>query len=415
MTILVIGDLIIDEYWKGSSTRLSPEAPVPVISGVSRSIRLGGAANVAMNIHSMGSPVRLMSQAGPELDRHLLGDLPYQLIKSTSTPRKIRIIANNQVICRVDDESFQGVIPSRSWIDPKDSICVLSDYNKGFLHGCTDLIKHCAELGIKTLVDPKQDWRIYHGAWLIKANRSELESQISRSFDIEDLPRICSELSWELGISNMVITLGDQGLYSWSPAKGMHMPAPKRQVVDVTGAGDVVVAALAHYLCQGFDLHQAAHQANILASLSVSKQGSYVITKDDLESVSEKVVFTNGCFDILHVGHLDYLKRSRALGTKLVVGLNSDSSVKQLKGTDRPFNDQYHRKAMLESLEFVDEVVIFDEPTPRELILKFKPDIITKGGDYTPDQVVGNDLVNQVVIIPLTPGYSTTKILERMR
>jgi D-beta-D-heptose 7-phosphate kinase/D-beta-D-heptose 1-phosphate adenosyltransferase len=211
-----------------------------------------------------------------------------------------------------------------------------------------------------------------------------------------------------------VITLGSQGLYLWTDNCGTLIKAVPNHVIDVTGAGDVVLAALAHYTDQGLDLLSAAKRANALAAIAVSKLGAYVITAQDLITVEDRVVFTNGCFDILHRGHVDYLKQSKAHGTKLVVGLNSDRSVRLLKGSSRPINSQQDRKAMLESLECVDEVIIFDEPTPRELILKVKPDIITKGGDYTVDQVVGNDLVNQVIIIPLAAGYSTTNLLEKI-
>lgn len=415
MSILVLGDLILDEYWHGNSTRLSPEAPIPVVADVIRDVRPGGAANVALNLHSMGSDTKLISQAANDFNAALLGTLPHEIIPCKTTPRKLRIFANNQVICRIDDERFQGVTENLSWFTPDISICVLSDYDKGFLCNAASMIRTCSDLGIKTIVDPKKDWHHYVGSWLLKANDKELTQQIGYHFNISDLPAICSEISWEYSISNLVITLGGRGLYAWSPAGGMHLPAPEQQVIDVTGAGDVVIAALAHHIDQGSDLLEAADLANRLAALSVSKHGTYIVTPDDMDMIRGKVVFTNGCFDILHKGHLDYLRSSRQLGSKLIVGLNSDRSVRELKGPPRPINRQEDRKAMLESLEFVDEVIIFDEPTPRELILKVRPDIITKGGDYTVDQVVGNDLVRQVVIIPTIGGYSTSNIVEKLR
>lgn len=415
MSILVLGDLLIDEYWFGHTTRLSPEAPVPVITGIRKELRAGGAGSVALNIKNMGSPVKLSSQCEPMEDlAALLGDLPHDMIACERTPHKTRIITDDHVICRLDDERYQGVAARASWIPADTSICVLSDYNKGFLHSSREIIGWCRDRGIRTIVDPKKDWMNYENCWLLKSNAKELEDQIRRSVKVEDLRYVCQDLSQQHRIDNIVVTLGHRGMYVWTYRGGTMIEAEHNHVIDVTGAGDVVLAALAHYTYQGVDLVSAAERANALAAISVSRQGACVMTPDDMVRVEGKVVFTNGCFDILHKGHLDYLRRSRALGTKLIVGINSDRSVRELKGPGRPINSEEDRKAMLESLEFVDEVIIFDEPTPRELIRLVKPDIITKGGDYTVDQVVGNDLVNQVVIIPFVDGYSTSKILERL-
>lgn len=414
MSILVLGDFIIDDYWIGSTNRLSPEAPVPVVQDITKDRRPGGAAVVALNIHSMGSPVRLISQCNRN-DDQILGELDRLMLRCEITPNKTRIISEDHVICRLDSERYQPVIAQQSWITSDVSICVLSDYNKGFLADSQLLIDWCNDAGIRTIVDPKKSWSNYRGCWLLKANGKELEQQLGRSYQLGELGLICSGLAAEFDLQNLVITLGSQGMYVWSWQGGQMIPSVHNHVVDVTGAGDVVLAALAHYINDGCDVRTAATKANTLAGISVSKQGAYIVCPEDLARVESRVVFTNGCFDILHRGHLDYLRRSRALGSKLVVGLNSDRSVRELKGPKRPINNQWDRKAMLESLEFVDEVIIFDEPTPRELILRVKPDIITKGGDYTVDQVVGNDLVNRVEIIPLVDGYSTTNIVERMR
>jgi len=415
MGILVLGDIIIDEYWIGTASRLSPEAPVPVINDLRKEKRIGGAGNVALNIRAMGSDCHLISQASLRDDMSALEDLKLCLMASDSTPHKIRIMAGEHVICRIDNEQYQKVIPKQSWIDTDASICVLSDYNKGFLHGSSDLIEWCNQRSIRTIVDPKKSWDHYRGCWLLKANEKELEVQIGSPFTPLELGDICKGLSERYDIRNLVVTLGPMGLYSWADGDGRMIEARASNVTDVTGAGDVVLAALAHYIDQGLDLHSAAVIANRLAGISIGQRGTHVITKEDLASAEEKLVFTNGCFDVLHKGHLDYLRTSRQLGTKLIVGLNSDRSVRELKGSDRPVNSETDRKAMLESLEFVDEVIIFDEPTPRELILTVKPNIITKGGDYTVDQVVGNDLVNQVIIIPLVGDYSTTNLLKRIK
>lgn len=414
MSILVLGDVILDEYWIGSSTRLSPEAPVPVILNPITKKSPGGAANVALNIKSMGSLVKLISQVDENFDTELLGNLPTGLLRCEQTPHKTRIIGENHIICRIDRELFQPVNAQEFWIEPSYSICVLSDYNKGFLNDRTQIIKWCNDKNIKTIVDPKCNWKAYSGCWLLKANANELRDQIGRNYTIDELEEICSLLSNSLLIANIIVTLGESGLFLYTKNGSKHIHVEGSHVVDVTGAGDVVIAALAHYTDLGVDLVTTAERAVRLATISVSKQGSYIVTQEDIASVEHRVIFTNGCFDILHKGHVDYLRQSRALGTRLIVGLNSDTSVRQLKGVGRPINKQEDRKALLESLEFVDEVIIFDEPTPRELILKVKPDIITKGGDYTVDQVVGNDLVNQVIIIPIVENHSTTNILERL-
>jgi D-beta-D-heptose 7-phosphate kinase/D-beta-D-heptose 1-phosphate adenosyltransferase len=209
-------------------------------------------------------------------------------------------------------------------------------------------------------------------------------------------------------IQNIVVTMGKDGVYVSTPDREELIPADQRMISDVTGAGDVFIAAMTHFIKKGHDLFEACRKANLLAGISVTKFGTYVLTDEDI--MQTKVIFTNGCFDILHRGHVEYLRKSRELGARLIVGLNSDASVRRLKGDSRPINKQDDRKRVLESLDCVDEVIIFDEDTPRSLIERVKPDVITKGGDYRPKDVVGNDLAS-VVIVPLVEGYSTTKIV----
>lgn len=414
MTILVIGDYIVDEYWIGTSDRISPEAPVPVVTKIKPIVRAGGAANVALNIQAMGSTVELITQAAANYDQSLIESLKSNVYPCEITPTKTRIVANDHAICRIDNEQYQPLIPEKKWFDRDISICVLSDYNKGVLDNSNSIINWCNELNIKTIVDPKKTWDNYQGCWLLKANAKELEQEIGRQFETSELDTICQTLSIKHSISNIIITLGNKGMFVWTADTSRFISSWAKLVVDVTGSGDVVIAALAHYTINGYDLFAAAERATKLASIGVEKFGCYTVTQDDLIRIESKVVFTNGCFDILHKGHLDYLQKSRNLGTRLVVGLNSDQSIKRLKGPARPINNEHDRKLMLESLECVDEVIVFDEDTPRELIKQLKLDIITKGGDYSVDQVVGNDLVNQVIIIPLVEGYSTTQIINRL-
>lgn len=414
MSVLVLGDLIVDEYLMGDSTRLSPESPVPVITNLQKKTQAGGAANVALNLMAMGSATKLITQADSNFDTDLISGLDFTLIPCNQTPTKTRVLANNHVVCRLDTERFQQVTASTNWFQPKPNVCVLSDYNKGFLHDSNNIINWCKERNILTIVDPKKSWEFYKGSWLIKANYQELVDQVKVPVELDNLSTVCGDIAKLYDIENLVITLGSKGLFVFTRSKSQFFPAAHDQVIDVTGAGDVVIAAVAHYVNQGLDLISAAERANKLAGISVTHPGCYIITQQDLSIVEDVVVFTNGCFDILHRGHIEYLRKSKSYGTKLIVGLNSDRSVRDLKGLTRPINNEQDRKAMLESLEFVDEVVIFDETTPRELILRIKPDIITKGGDYTVDTVVGHDLVNQVIIVPIVEGYSSTGLINKL-
>ena len=413
--ICVIGDLIIDEYWMGDATRISPEAPVPVVSNIKKDIRVGGAAGVALNLHSMGCDTTLISQVDTTFDKAQLGSLPHILYTCNKTPTKARIIAMDQVVCRLDDEEYQPYDLVTSLMPATTQLLVLSDYAKGMLANSRKIITDANKQGIKVIVDPKIAWTNYQGAWLLKANEKELRDQIGWKVSDDQLPDTCSKLCSTYKLTNLIITLGKRGMFLHTPKIDVMLPtATIHNVVDVTGAGDVVLASIAYYVNQGKDLVSACKLANKLAGISVGYRGTHITTKDDLSKAEGKIVFTNGCFDILHKGHIEYLKASAQLGSKLVVGINSDDSVKRLKGPNRPINSAEDRKHLLESLEFVDEVIIFHEDTPLELIKLVKPDIITKGGDYTVDQVVGNGLVSQVIIIPLTTGYSTTNTLEKL-
>ena len=412
--ICVIGDLIIDEYWMGDATRISPEAPVPVVTNIKKDIRIGGAAGVALNLHSMGTETILISQVDDSFNKTQLGSLPHVLYTCNKTPTKARIIAMDQVVCRLDDEEYQPYDLVTSLMPANTQLLVLSDYAKGMLANSRKIITDANKRGIKVIVDPKIAWTNYQGAWLLKANEKELRDQIGWTVSDDQLPDTCQKLCSTYKLINLIITLGKRCMFLHTPKVDMMLPTAVQNVVDVTGAGDVVLASIAYYVNQDKDLVSACKLANKLAGISVGYRGTHITTKQDLSKAEGKVVFTNGCFDILHKGHIEYLRASAQLGSKLVVGINSDDSVKRLKGPSRPINSAEDRKHLLESLEFVDEVIIFNEDTPIELIKTLKPDIITKGGDYTIDQVVGNGLVNQVIIIPLTTGYSTTGTLERI-
>lgn len=384
--IYILGDYIVDMYIFGDVERISPEGPIPIFKETGFKQRPGGAANVAANMRALRSDFQFFG---------------------TKNSTKIRYIADNRIVFRRDrDNPITNQDINYDWTDV--TWCILSDYKKGYLDRVKDIIKSAKDSGVKIAVDPKRTIDEYTGADIVKFNLKELKDYA----DVEDLEE-CDSVRNKFNIGAVVVTLGSGGVYISSDEYTGTIPAEEHQVSDVTGAGDVFIAAMTHYLDRGCSLYDACSKANKLAGISVTKLGTYILQKEDLKQI--KTVFTNGCFDIIHRGHVDYLKKSKDLGARLVIGLNSDESVKRLKGTGRPINNQEDRKSVLESLGCVDEVYIFDEDTPIELIKKIKPDIITKGGDYkTLEEVVGHDVVGEVQIIPFLDGYSTSEMLERM-
>jgi len=395
--MIVIGDKIIDNYIFGTSTRLSPEAPVPVLTNLKEETRCGGAQNVVKNLNSFG------------IDTVFIHNPNQKTVKT-------RIIANGHIVCRLDDEYY---IPYKINFDfdlSKHDYAIISDYGKGVVDDPISIIKTLNAAGIKVLVDPKKPFSAYRGAWLIKANKTEFES-IYGTFSWNNFSMICEDICTRYGFSYVIVTLGAEGfaLYDHDKKSSRYEKGEEHTVVDVTGAGDVFMATLAYFI-QSMSVSKAAHRANVLAGYSVGHMGTYIVTKDDIDTVKPKVntVFTNGCFDILHPGHINLLKESKKLGRKLIVGINSDASIHNIKGFDRPILNQNQRKIMLEALGIADEVIIFDEDTPYQLIKRIRPDIITKGGDYTIQNVVGNDLAN-VVIIPTIDNYSTTGVIDAIK
>jgi D-beta-D-heptose 7-phosphate kinase/D-beta-D-heptose 1-phosphate adenosyltransferase len=384
MKIGLIGDFIEDIYVYGNVSRISPESPIPIFEEKNKEAKAGGAGNVKANLEALGSKV--VSYFG-------------------HNSQKTRFVCDNQIVFRSDKEEY---IPNFK-IDYDFTECdivVLSDYNKGFLDSSRELIDLLKYQGKFVIVDPKSHLLEYYGADIVKLNLSEF-AKFSSSEDLQETRSLYN-------IGTLIVTRGSDSVLLVDNTGVKELSTKKHQVSDVTGAGDVFIAALAHYLSLGLTIENAAEKATTLASISVTKFGTYILSEDDIRSVSPKVVFTNGCFDILHRGHIDYLKKSRALGDKLIVGINSDESVRRLKGLCRPINLENDRKYILESLDCVDEVIIFDEDTPYDLIKKINPSIITKGGDYKNiEDVVGHDIAT-VLLIPFVEGYSTTKILEKL-
>lgn len=400
--MIVIGDYIYDEYLFGTCKRMSPEAPVPVIENYKSVIKAGGAANVVANLKAFGKNLKFIQNP----DQRTV---------------KRRIFADNHLVCRIDEEQY---IPFHIEFDfslSEHKTAILSDYNKGVIDEPQYIINKLNNNDIDVFVDPKKEFRRYAHSFLIKANKQEFEKEIGTEYSDSTAANHCRELCNQYNFCAIVITLGGNGCYVYDHLlhKGIRIHSENKTVLDVTGAGDVFMAALAHYYELEYPIVDAAYLANELAGISVGHIGTYVLTEDDILSVEKKnrteiVVFTNGCFDILHPGHIHLLKESKKLGDRLIVGLNSDHSIRKLKGADRPILKQDQRKKMLEALDIADEVIIFETETPRDLINKIRPDIITKGGDYVPETVVGHDLA-KVVIIPTLENYSTTGVINAIK
>lgn len=385
--IALLGDLIIDEYRYGTMARLNPESPAPLVSCSHVETRWGGAGNVCKNLESLGLAVDFFHA-------------------NTPASVKTRVLADGVMICRldqdvqVDNAEFLTYLESRDFSDY--GLAVFSDYNKGTLRDCQPLIQRFRDAGIPVIVDPKQHCDYYKGAWAIKPNQKEFANWGYRD-TAEDLYRFAEQHQFEL----VIVTRGRAGVIYYYQNAVHEIAALDVPVADITGAGDCFLAAFVYGIVQGHSPGRAIELAVRGSSESVRHPGTYVLSPKDLK---RRVVFTNGCFDILHRGHIELLEQSRSLGDYLIVGLNSDRSVRKIKGSKRPINNQEDRKRALEALKCVDQVLIFDEDTPLNLIQQVRPDLITKGGDYDPEQVVGRELA-PVQIIPYVQGYSTTKLL----
>ena len=461
--VLVLGDVMLDRYWQGPTGRISPEAPVPVVHVKEISDRPGGAGNVALNIAALGMGVQLAGYTGDDemadsLQAMLTGagvDCAFTRSPDHPTITKLRVISRQQQLLRLDFEEpelpFTGNAPD-SAIEAQLAACdllVLSDYAKGALTAPQGLIERARKRDIPVIVDPKgDDYSRYRGATLLTPNLQELEAVVGQCADESALVAWGGQLMAELELSALLVTRGEHGMTLLRPGREeLHLPARAREVFDVTGAGDTVVAVLGAALAAGTTLEDAVTLANIAAGLVVGKLGTAVVSApelrqavgqeqgvgrgamtreqlqvavDDARTQGERVVFTNGCFDIIHAGHVSYLEQARALGDRLVVAVNSDASVRRLKGSGRPVNPVDRRMAVLAGLEAVDWVVCFDEDTPRSLLQALQPELLVKGGDYADKEaVVGWEIVEEyggeVRVLDLVDSLSTTAIVERIQ
>ncbi len=462
--LLVIGDLMVDQYLWGSCERISPEAPVQVINIDRESAVLGGAGNVVNNLKELGARVDIISVIGScdvsnEL-RRLLSDIKVDtkyLISQEHriSSKKTRIIASQQQVVRYDCESSDDIdIKSQNTIIKtfnsivKDyEIILLCDYNKGVLTNqlTQSLIKIANKYNKKVLIDPKGiDYLKYKGAYSLTPNKKEASEATNINIvDDHSLTNAIAHLKSICNLDVSIITLSDRGVAIYDDELRIH-PTIAKEVFDVTGAGDTVIASIGFAMACGFNIDDAVEFSNLAAGIVVGKIGSATATLDEiieyesninkstsekyiksideitsltrkLKAKNKKIVFTNGCFDLLHAGHISYLEAAKSFGDVLILGLNSDRSVTALKGKERPFNLQADRAYILAALEVVDYVVIFDEDTPYELIQAIKPDTLVKGEDYKGKEVAGKDIVDELKLVKLLDGRSSTQIIKKIQ
>ncbi len=459
--VLVAGDVMLDRYWHGGADRISPEAPVPVVRVHEEEVRAGGAGNVALNLATLGAHAVLYGltgddEAGRSLQRHLEQrrvECRFERHAGCPTITKLRVIGRHQQLIRLDFEDalcgFSQVLPEGfgAALEAAD-LLILSDYGKGTLSEVQAFIAAARAAGKRVLADPKgRDFRRYYGATLITPNLAEFEAVVGPCRNDAELVERGQALLDECALEALLITRGEKGMTLFERGReARHLAAHAREVFDVTGAGDTVIAVLAAGIAAGMPLEAATHLANVAAGVVVAKLGTAtagideirhalheeevihrgVVAEDDLMTAAaaargrgETVVFTNGCFDILHAGHVTYLEQASRLGDRLAVAVNVDQTVRDLKGPDRPVNDLARRMTVLAALACVDWVLPFNEPTPERLICRLRPDFLVKGGDNDPDAIPGGRCVREsggeVRVLSYLENCSTTGLIADIR
>ncbi|WP_373767881.1 bifunctional D-glycero-beta-D-manno-heptose-7-phosphate kinase/D-glycero-beta-D-manno-heptose 1-phosphate adenylyltransferase HldE [Glaesserella sp.] len=460
--VLVLGDVMLDRYWFGSTNRISPEAPVPVVKVQENEERAGGAANVAMNIASLNVPVTLhgligQDDAGSALDKLLNSHRIRNhcvAVDTHPTITKLRILSRHQQLLRLDfEEGFHNVDyqPLLAKLEAEIAsygALILSDYGKGTLNGVQHMIQIARNAKVPVLIDPKgTDFERYRGATLLTPNMSEFEAVAGVCHHDDDIVTKGLKMIADYDLSALLVTRSEKGMTLLRPNQpAFHLPTQAKEVYDVTGAGDTVISVLATAIADGRPLEEACYLANAAAGIVVGKLGTSTVTPSELEQAihqrtetgfgvmnedtlkaivrqakqrGEKIVMTNGCFDILHPGHVSYLDNARKLGDRLIVAVNTDHSVKRLKGESRPINDLDARMAVLAGLASVDWVVPFDEDTPQRLISEILPDLLVKGGDYKPEDIAGSKEVwangGEVRVLNFENGCSTTNVIKKIQ
>ncbi|MEJ2405449.1 MAG: bifunctional D-glycero-beta-D-manno-heptose-7-phosphate kinase/D-glycero-beta-D-manno-heptose 1-phosphate adenylyltransferase HldE [Candidatus Thiodiazotropha sp.] len=459
--VLVVGDLMLDRYWQGTAAKISPEAPVPVVHVRDTEERPGGGANVALNMNALGVSVSLCGlvgddEAGGALVRQLENTgvrCHVQVESGLPTITKLRVISQHQQLLRLDFEQPMwdcDLAPLEAHYQrqlAQTDLVILSDYAKGTLQQPQALIQAARAQEVPVLVDPKgHDFEKYRNATLLTPNLKEFEAVVGHCASDTALNEKGMALRESLNLDALLITLSERGmLLIQKDQSPLHLPTRAREVFDVTGAGDTVIGVLGAGLAAGMLLPEAAGLANLAAGVMVGKLGAGSVSLRELKGIlrrqgdfhalvdretlrevteearwqGERIVMTNGCFDILHEGHVRYLQQARALGDRLIVAVNDDDSVRRLKGEGRPINSLAQRMAVLAGLASVDWVVPFSEDTPESLICEILPDLLVKGGDYQPEAIAGYDCVvangGEVKVLAFVPGVSTTRIVEAVR
>ncbi|WP_225639337.1 bifunctional D-glycero-beta-D-manno-heptose-7-phosphate kinase/D-glycero-beta-D-manno-heptose 1-phosphate adenylyltransferase HldE [Candidatus Profftia sp. (ex Adelges kitamiensis)] len=458
-TILVVGDVMLDRYWYGPTKHISPEAPVPIVNVYTIEDRPGGAANVAMNIASLGANTHLIGLSGIDnaarVLREKLGtaNIKYNFVSLPTHPTiiKLRVLSRNQQLIRIDfEESFSNIDPKHIFkkiqcILPKLDALILSDYAKGTLNSIQNIIHSARIAKVPVLIDPKGiNFERYRGATILTPNIFEFETIVGHCRNDIELVSRGLQLMRKLELTALLITRSEQGMTLLQHKKPpLHIPTQAKEIYDVTGAGDTIISILATCISAGTPLEESCFLANVGASIVISKLGTSTISllelknsilnrkEKDLGIISqdklkyyvsnarqhgEKIVMTNGIFDILHVGHVSYLTNARKLGDRLIVAVNSDASTKRLKGQERPVNVLEQRMIMLAALKSVDWVISFEEDTPQRIISEILPDLLVKGGDYSQKDIVGGKEViaagGEVRILNFESNFSTTNIIQ---
>jgi D-beta-D-heptose 7-phosphate kinase / D-beta-D-heptose 1-phosphate adenosyltransferase len=460
--LLVVGDVMLDRYWYGSTSRISPEAPVPVVNVSQIEDRPGGAANVALNIAALGSAAVLIGVTGADeaakalADRMQTAGILADFVSSQELPTitKLRVVSRHQQLIRLDFEESFASIPQQDLVKKAEAqlatadALVLSDYGKGALSDPQQFIVRARNAGVPVFVDPKGTaFEKYRGAAVLTPNLTEFEAVVGHCKDEHDLIQKGQQLIIDLELEALLVTRSEHGMtLIRADHSEFHLPAHAQEVFDVTGAGDTVIAVLAASRASGSSWEEGVVIANIAAGMVVGKLGTATVSGpelrratqrqtairrgamtpeqlsiavEDARAQGESIVFTNGCFDIIHAGHVGYLEQARKLGDRLIVAVNSDESVKRLKGEARPINPVERRMTVLAGLEAVDWVTFFEEDTPEHLLEVLKPDILVKGGDYTKEQVIGWEIVEgyggKVQALEFLDDCSTTAIVEKIR
>jgi D-beta-D-heptose 7-phosphate kinase/D-beta-D-heptose 1-phosphate adenosyltransferase len=465
-SVLVIGDIMLDDYIEGDVTRISPEAPIPIIKINKERYVLGGAANVANNVAALGCKVGIIGNVGNDdgakkifylLNNSNIEPSTINCSNEYKTIIKKRVIGNQQQIARLDynddirptKNDILNMIQTFNEIVDKFDVVVISDYNKGVCTKelCSNIIRICIEKNKVVIVDPKgNEWDKYKGATIITPNLKEISEYLNKNIrnNNSDIEEKCKCICNMIGVQYVLLTRSEQGMTLIDKNNNfVHLPSQAKEVFDVSGAGDTVVAALSCFINKTDNILEEISIANIAAGIVVSKKGTAVVTLEEINEVimnkkslkirkkimnitelmekvlrwknnKESIVFTNGCFDIFHKGHVHLIYSAAELGDHLIVAINSDASVKRIKGDNRPINNELDRAYVIAAIGCVDAVVIFDDDTPEKILNMIRPNILVKGGDYKIEEVIGREFADKVVLINYIDGYSTTGIINKM-